>query len=218
MTLIFAFGPSTTYGASDLEGGWVQRLRRYLDEKQLADPNLYYVVYNLGVSGNTSTDILKRFVFETEQRIKLKDEQDEIIFLISVGVNDSIVNNRTKKHQVPLGTYAKNITQLIQQASKYTSPSKIFFIGDKPVDESKVDPIPWRDDYSYLSAAVETYDTTCAAICKQKNISFLDVYTPFKQQRNYQKLLLDGVHPTTEGYAFIFALLKDFLVKHKAIS
>ncbi len=37
MTRILVFGPSTTYGAWDIEGGWVQRLRRYLDEKQLAE-------------------------------------------------------------------------------------------------------------------------------------------------------------------------------------
>ena len=49
MTQILVFGTSTTYGCWDIEGGWVQRLRKYLDEKQLDDPELYYIVYNLGI-------------------------------------------------------------------------------------------------------------------------------------------------------------------------
>ena len=49
MTFILVFGTSTTYGAWDSEGGWVQRLTKYLDNKQLegkehpTDP--YYVIY-----------------------------------------------------------------------------------------------------------------------------------------------------------------------------
>lgn len=33
MVQILFFGPSTTYGAWDSEGGYVQRLRKYLDKK-----------------------------------------------------------------------------------------------------------------------------------------------------------------------------------------
>ncbi|MBS3144067.1 hypothetical protein J4208_00625 [Candidatus Woesearchaeota archaeon] len=217
MTLIFAFGTSTTYGAWDVEGGWVQRLRKYLDQQQLANLDLYYVIYNLGVSGDTSQDILERFTFETEQRTKLQDEQEDIIFLFSVGVNDSMFDNKTKKHQIPLNTYVKNISALIQQAKKYTSLSKIFFLGSKPVDDTKVDPIPWKAGCSYLTTAVELYDANCAEVCKKNKIPFIDIYIPFKQQRNYSKLLLDGVHPTTEGHKFIFELVKDFLVQQKVI-
>ena len=53
MTLILVFGTSSTYGCWDEEGGWVQRLRKHLDKKQLTDKDsdLYYLVYNLGISG-----------------------------------------------------------------------------------------------------------------------------------------------------------------------
>ena len=215
MTLILVFGTSTTYGAWDVEGGWVQRLRKYLDQQQLANPDLYYMVYNLGISGDTSQDILERFSFETEQRIKLQDEREDILFIFSVDVNDSIFNNKTKEYKVPLEIYKKNISKIIQQAKKYTN--KIVFVNNSPVDESKVDPIPWLADCSYLSAAVEQYDQACTAICKKNAIPFIDVYTPFKKQRNYQRLLLDGVHPTTEGHKFIFEVVKDFLLQRKII-
>lgn len=215
MTLIFVFGTSITYGAWDVEGGWVQRLRKYLDQQQLANPDLYYVVYNLGVSGNTSHDILERFSFEIEQRLKLLDEREDILLLFSVGVNDARFHNKMRTYKVSLETYEKNISEIIQKAKNYTS--KIIFIGSKPVDDNKVDPIPWSPECSYRSAAVEQYDKTCAEVCSKKNIPFIDVYTPFKKQRNYLKLLSDGVHPTTEGHRFIFELVKDFLVQHKIL-
>src|SRR3989344_3552583 len=98
MTLILVFGDSITYGAWDTNGGWVQRLRTYLDKKQLADPKLYYELYNLGVSGDTSTDLLERFEAETKQRIKRMSAKEEIIIIVAIGTNDSIINNKTKKH------------------------------------------------------------------------------------------------------------------------
>ncbi|MDP3998378.1 MAG: hypothetical protein Q8P89_02085 [bacterium] len=67
---ILAFGTSTTYGAWDIEGGWVQRLRRFLDEKIItANYEHDYFVYNLGVSGDKSADILERFETETKARL-----------------------------------------------------------------------------------------------------------------------------------------------------
>ena len=160
-------------------------------------------------------DLLERFTFETEQRTKLQDELEDIIFLFSVDVNDSIFNNKTKKYQIPLDVYARNISALIQLAKKYTLLSKIFFISNTPVDDSRVNPIPWLPGCSYLTTAIEHYEASCAEVCNKNKIPFIDVYTPFKRQKHYQKLLLDWVHPTTEGHKFIFELVKDFLLQRK---
>ena len=54
MVQILIFGDSIAWGAWDKEGGWVQRLRKLIDEKNLSDPEFYCLVYNLGVSGNKS--------------------------------------------------------------------------------------------------------------------------------------------------------------------
>jgi len=215
MTLFLVFGTSTTYGAWDLEGGWVQRLRKYLDQKQFNDQGLYYVVYNLGISGDTSEGILERFEFETKQRLALKDEGEEVIIMICVGVNDSIYNNKTKKHQVELNKYALNVEKLIHLAKKYGT--KVVFVGNKPIDESKVDPIPWLKDCSYKEVFVEQYDNKVAEICKKNKIPFIDMYHLFNKKPNYQKLLTDGVHPSTEGHKMIYEIVRDFLINEKII-
>ena len=84
MTRIMVFGASTTYGKCDPDGGWVGRLRKYIDQQaENIDLNS---VFNLGISGDTTEDVLKRLEFETKQRIK---EGDELIFIFGIGANDT---------------------------------------------------------------------------------------------------------------------------------
>ena len=87
MSQILIYGDSITYGAWDTEqGGWVARLRKFLDNKADEDEKYYYLVYNLGISGNNSTDILSRFEFEAKQRVR---EEGETIIIFALGTNDS---------------------------------------------------------------------------------------------------------------------------------
>ena len=76
MAKILIFGDSIIWGAFDTEGGWATRLKKYFDENRKEDFN--YQVYNLGVSGDTTEDLLDRFEFETKQRI---NEEEETIFI-----------------------------------------------------------------------------------------------------------------------------------------
>lgn len=70
---VLVFGASITQGYWDTQGGWVQRLRTHYDKKQIADltkdnPS----VFNLGVSADTTKDILERFEAETKARSRKK--------------------------------------------------------------------------------------------------------------------------------------------------
>lgn len=215
MTVILAFGTSTTYGAWDIEGGWVQRLRRYLDEKQLTDPELYYLVYNLGISGDTSEDILQRLGSDTKPRIKQLDEGEDLIIILSCGINDSKHDNKLNKNKIPLEKYSDNIKKIIKVAKTYTP--KVIFVGNKPVDDSRVNPIPWRPGHSYRSDLVEMYDSEASRICKQNNVPFCDVYNLFQKEKKYESLLQDGVHPTSKGHEVIYNIVKNFLIKNKII-
>src|SRR3990170_7472616 len=92
-THILVFGTSTTYGAWDREGGWVQRLRGFLDEKVInSDYKHDYFVYNLGISGDKSADILTRF--EPETKARLGHHNAEIIILFHLGINDCIYSEK----------------------------------------------------------------------------------------------------------------------------
>lgn len=211
MAQILVFGGSITYGAWDKEGGWVQRLRKFLDEKTLTEPNFYCLVYNLGVSGDTTDDLLERFEFEIEQRMKEK-ENTTIIF--SIGGNDAAFVINKNQCRVSQEKFRENIQKLIKLSEKYAS--KILFIGLIPTDESKTVPIPWAPDKSCKNEYIIQYDKTIKSICQENKILFVDIFDKF-MNFDYKNLLEDGQHPNSEGHQKIFEIVKEFLLENKVI-
>jgi len=63
-------------------------------DKKVIDPNYkeYFLVYNLGIDGDTSEGLLKRF--EQEAKPRMWPDEDTVI-IISIGANDAILNNKT---------------------------------------------------------------------------------------------------------------------------
>ena len=208
MTQILIFGDSITYGAWDKEGGWVQRLRKFLDEKTLIDFDFYCLVYNLGISGDSSEDLLERFEFETGQRLK---EDEETIIIFAIGINDSQFISGEGGHRTPINKFKDNVQKLIKLAQKFSS--KIIFVGLTPVDEAKITPISWDINKPYKNNYIEKYNEIIKKVCKENKIPFIDV---FKKLRpiNYQILLEDGLHPNSEGHEKIFEIIKDFLINN----
>ena len=208
---ILVFGDSITYGAWDENGGWVQRLREYIDRKNLHDKEFYCLVYNLGVSGDTTKDILERF--ENESKARLEDEKD-IVFIFSVGTNDCHFLNNEKRLDIDERVFEKNLEKLIALASKFSS--KIIFTGHTPIDESKMNPLPWNPKFSAKNIYIEKYNGIIKSVCTRKKIHFVEIYSHFKKG-NYKSLLHDGDHPTSAGHEKIYQLIKDCLVKEKII-
>lgn len=212
MTQILIFGDSIAYGAWDLEGGWAQRLRRFLDKKVIdSQYEEYYITYNLGIDGDTSTGLLKRFEVETKPRIW---PGEETIFFFHIGDNDSLYNNKTKKFLVPTDKFEKNIKELISQSKKHSE--KIIFIGSAPIDDSKTDPVPLIPDSSYKNKYFSRFREITKKICEKENCHFIDLSNTINQE-NWKNFLPDGVHPNTEGYEKTFEVIKDHLIKNKII-
>lgn len=153
---ILVFGDSITYGAWDKEkGGWVNRLRLALEND---DSNNYYTIFNLGISGDVTESIKNRF--DNECKIRF-NKNDNTIIIFSIGINDT--QNIKNKYRVSLETFRNNITNLINSAKKYTD--NILFIGLLKVDESKVTPLPWDKEKSYLNTKIINFDKELKNIC-----------------------------------------------------
>ena len=212
MARILIFGDSITYGAWDKEGGWVARLRKWIDEKNLSDSDFYCLVYNQGISGDTSKDILERFEFETNMRINEKDSG--LIFIFAIGGNDSAFVHSKKNASIPEKEFGGNLLRLIKEARQFSS--KIIFVGLIPQDESKVNPVPWNKSISYKNEYVKKYDEIIKQICKENNVLFIELFDKFSKM-NYKKLLEDGCHPNSEGHKIMFEAVRNFLVKNKLI-
>jgi len=188
---ICIFGDSITWGAYDPEqGGWATRLRNHF-EAQDKDID----VYNLGISGDNTADLLERIEIEAKAR-----EPETIIF--AIGINDAQFIHSTNSSRVSLDEFQQNIAKLFSIAKKFTS--KVIFVGLTRVDESKTTPIPWNTDKSYTNENVERLDNVIEKFCEENKLKFI----PMKDVVGNDDLI-DGLHPNTAGHAKMFERMKS---------
>ena len=173
---LLIFGDSITYGIFDSEnGGWVNRLRLKLESNKKQK----YFVFNLGVPGQSSFDILNRVDFECKTRI---NKEDDSLIMFAVGIKDSqLINGKNKTN---LEDFKKNISNLILKAREY-SPN-IYFIGlTKVVENHK----------GYSNEEIIKFDNIIENICKQYQINYVKLYNALSSD-DY----IDGVHPNSIGH------------------
>ena len=200
MAQILIFGDSITWGAKDImRGGWVERLRTHFMKRDSE-------VYNLGISDDTTEDLLERFESEARQRIYGKEN----IFIFEIGTNDSAFLKSKKGNQINPEKFRQNIENLMKLAKKFSS--KIIFVGLIPVDESKTNPAPWNIDFIYSNKYIEYYNDLIKMACKKNKIRFVELSGKLANAD-----LEDGLHPNSRGHEKIFGIVRDFLISNKII-
>lgn len=197
MPVICIFGASSTWGAWDPErGGWVNRLKLHLESKD------YDIdVYNLGVSGDTTKELLERFNVEAKAR-------EPTIIIFSIGDNDCVWDEPQKNNLVSLEDFEKNIKVLIKKSRMFTD--KILFLGLKNIEESKTTPVPWAKSYHYKNNNVKIYDKKLKEVTTKMKVSYLQILGLLDNRD-----LSDGLHPNSQGHKKIFKKVNEFLIKNK---
>lgn len=201
--VICVCGASTVYGTGDKNGGWVQYLRKFTEGLKTE-----YLVYNLGVSGDNTQNLLQRF----ENEVRHRTEEKDAIIIFAIGINDSQI--RGLKNRVSLRVFENNVKKLAALATNFTN--KVMFVGLAPVDNRKTNPIPWDKHKSYRNDEVKKYNDMLRNVCKYNDIHFVEVYDKF-MKTNYKRLLDDGLHPNTKGHQKIFKIVKGYCVAKKII-
>ena len=187
---ICIFGDSIAWGVYDPQnGGWVNHLRNYF-EAQDKDID----VYNLGIFGDSTTDLLDRIEIEAKSR-----KANLIIF--AIGVNDAQFIHSTNSNRISDDDFKNNIEKLFEIAKRFTR--KIIFIGLTPVDESKTKPIPWNTDKTYTNERIEKFDQIIENFCAKNNSKFISINDLLNSDD-----LIDGLHPNTQGHIKMFERIK----------
>ncbi len=205
--IILVFGDSIAWGANDSEhGGWVELLRNLAAKKT----GYWTAVYNLGISGDTSTDLLKRLV--PECRARSNYPIDTII--IAIGSGDSDYLNKEGRLQTPTKTFEKNIRKLIGLAKGCAD--NVVFVGLLPCDDARTTPVPWNPNIYNTNKSAKANNDIIREECKKSGVPFIDLFSEW-MKTDYKKLLDDGIHPTTEGHQKIFETVSAFLIKNKLL-
>lgn len=183
---IGSFGDSIAWGASDYEkGGWVERLKTYC-----LDKGDYSHVYNLGVCGETTVDVLKRFANEASVR-----KLDVIVF--AIGINDSKYIQTTEKPFVRFEDFKSNLVELLNLARQITD--KIVFVGLTCVDASRTMPVEWDSTIYFDNERIGQYDSAIKDFCEKENLPFVDMSDAVDIKKSE-----DGVHPDASGHEEMF--------------
>jgi lysophospholipase L1-like esterase len=174
---IGVWGDSITYGACDANGlGWVGRLR-------VQFPMDHYVsVYNRGVCGDTSADLLNRFEAEIQST-------QVAVVVLAIGINDCKSPSNSEKNIVSQVEFRANIQELVVRAQKYTSC--IIVVGLTRVDESKTT-YPFR----FTNEQIEIYNNVLKEVSLNESIPFIDMIEILDSAAD----LYDGLHPNASGY------------------
>ena len=117
MKRICIWGDSITWGARlPFRAGWANLFRNYLENIS----EEYIAIYDLGIDGNTSEDILNRFDGEAKAR------SPEII-IFAIGTNDSHYKQNNHKFPISIKDFENNLMKIVEKAKKIST--EIIFIG-----------------------------------------------------------------------------------------
>lgn len=191
---ICIFGDSIVRGTGDPTwGGRATRLRVKIESVQES-----IQVFPLGVSGNTTKDLLQRFSTEATAR-------HPSLIIISWGINDSKIYSENKKELVPRDEFIATYRELLTQAKTFTD--QIICIWPTSVDESRT--LPYRTAsgnwYDFTNQRITQYDRAIQEIAQEQNCTYLSVQKLLKSED-----LGDGLHPNTQWHIKLYHYMRDY--------
>ena len=177
LALVF-LGASLVAGVGDPKGqGWVTRV---IGRTQ--HPELELTAYNLGVRGDTSADILRRWATEVPVRWVGRTERRVVV---SVGTNDVLQGVTLARHRL-------NLANLLDDAA--TSGVGAFVVSPPPTDDDELN--------TRLEVLVEAQGDVCA----RRGIPFVDCFAPLLGHDQWRTDLAASRvphHPGQAGYGLI---------------
>jgi lysophospholipase L1-like esterase len=206
---ILIFGDSITQGFWDLEyGGWVQRIRKEYDRQAVKNlTGSWPTVFNLGIAGDKTGDIVKRLPYEIEAR-RLPEES--LVLIFAIGINDTSFIGEDKTTN--LDNYREELGVLLASAKHYSD--KVLFVGLSPVDEALCN--PWIHDSTgicFKNERILEFESALRKFCIEKEVPCVQIIEKFQKQQAERELLSEGLHPNDAGHQLIAELVKPELDK-----
>ncbi|MFD0359777.1 GDSL-type esterase/lipase family protein [Streptomyces sp. NPDC127110] len=181
---IVIVGDSIAYGRCDPEGGWAARLAA----SHIAENEAAHRVFNLAIPGTTLAAI-------SEQTPPLLAPRLPDTILLAAGINDSALPLATPDAD-GLANVADRLDTLA--ATAHAHNARLVVLGPIWLDEERTGDYEGlrftRDRALNLRESLQTW-------CADNHIDFVDMWEPLRDRAD---LLVDGIHPTSEGHQVLY--------------
>lgn len=176
-------GDSLTFGYGVSKNlNWVSMLSSYLDVN----------IYNKGINGNTSFDILNRF---TEDVTNLNPN----IVFIMCGTNDLLSNKSVK-------SIIDNIELMIKE-SLNNNIKPVIGIPPTIIPDLAYRLFYPTDTYKYSYESLKRLQSSLVSLCSEYKINYIDFYTLTDNNVN-KNIFLDGIHLNSLGNNLLLEYIK----------
>ena len=172
------FGDSIVVGSDDREaGGWVARLRLDFNRRERIS------VYNLGVDGDRSEQLLRRLGSEAAAR-------NASVIVVAIGANDLGWHG---SEGTDSALFRECYGRILTEAGRFTG--RILALGILNVDESD-------ESHGVSNGQVLAFNETIEELARGHGAGFLDLYGTLEPGD-----FTDGLHPNASGHAKLAPLI-----------
>jgi len=202
---VLVFGDSIAQGFWSVDGGWVEKLRKHYDKLALEDlvNNKQPEIFNLGVSGDTTRNLLARIELETRVRTW---HEDPLTVVLAIGTNDELFENN--EQAIRPEEFKANVKKILKLVRPLVD--KIMFVGNAACDEKLTTPVFWSDIH-YTNNQLKNYEDYIKEIAQAEGVPFAPIFERFQAEQQRRNLLADGLHPNDEGHELIYQIVRPEL-------
>ncbi|MEV4440725.1 GDSL-type esterase/lipase family protein [Streptomyces sp. NPDC049577] len=186
---IVIVGDSIAYGRCDPQGGWATQLA----VAHIGANETEHRVFNLAIPGSTLADV-------SEQTPALLPPRHPDTLVVAAGINDSAVPlAASDTHQDGLARTAGHLDSLAATARRHNA--RMVVLGPLWLDETRTGDF---EGLRFTTARALALRAALQTWCADNHIDYLDMWEPLRDQPH---LLVDGLHPNSEGHKELYRYL-----------
>lgn len=190
-------GASSVHGKVDPAGGFVAHVKAYLENLN----EEHHHVYNLGIPGEISSEMLARMKGELEAR-------DIDLVFVMFSSNDSVRLIETDELVVSDEQYLANVNKVSAVCEELGV--QLVFIAPFPIDESKT--CPFSDSgKKFTNKRLGEIVALLREYCEGHQHHLIDLYRLFEGRPADEFLHSDGLHCSQAGHREIANTIIDCL-------
>lgn len=210
MKTVLIFGASVTHGVGGEHGGWADKLKVWLHSQMFGANGKGEIctVYELGVTGDTSRDVIGRFEVETLARIHKEQSPKDIIVVFLAGTNDSKAVDIAENFVSTPDEFGTNVQAFIRLAK--THAAHVLCVGLFPVAQTKTNPTAVGTFY-FTNQRLKHFEAAMIQACQRERAACLPMFDAVPDDWQMRCLADDGLHPNDIGHQWIFEQVKTKL-------